>query len=298
MDRVDTRQLEYFVTVAQERSFTQAAARLNAVQSTVSAGVAALEKDLRYAVLTRSTRRVELTPQGAELLPIAERILADERKIRSIGGDQGETLRGRIRIGTLTSLEWLDLPGRLGAFHRQHPDVKLSLAQRPRGSSDIARDLRAGRLDVGLVGFDAAELADLAPIVLQDTPFVAMLPPTHPLATETTISLAALARDGFVDVPTGFGNRTMVDRYLAAQGVRRSVLVEVPDLTTVPDYVRAGLGVAVVPRPSGEARGVVIRGLAEPLRWQLCLVSSPKARDNEAVRQLLRVLGRRELKAG
>lgn len=295
---MDTRQLEYFVTVAQERSFTQAAARLNAVQSTVSAGVAALEKDLRYAVLARSTRRVELTPQGAELLPIAERILGEERRIRAIGGDQGAALRGRIRIGTLTSLEWLDVPGRLGAFHRRHPDVKLSLAQRPRGSSDIARDLRAGRLDVGLVGFDATELEDLAPIVLQDVPFVAMLPPTHPLATESAVSIAALARDSFVDVPTGFGNRIMVDRFLAGQGVRRSVLVEVPDLATVSDYVRSGLGVAVVPRPSGEARGVVIRELAEQLRWQLCLVSSPKARDSGAVQELLRVLGERQPTAG
>lgn len=291
---MDTRQLEYFVTVAQERSFTQAAARLNAVQSTVSAGVAALERDLRYAVLTRSTRRVELTPQGAELLPTAERILADERRIRAIGGDQDTTLRGRIRIGTLTSLEWLDVPGRLGAFHRRHPDVKLSLAQRPRGSSDIARDLRAGRLDVGLVGFDAAELQDLAPVVLQDSAFVAMLPPEHPLAAESTVSMISLARDEFVDVPPGFGNRMMVDRFLAARGVRRSVLVEVPDLATVPDYVRAGLGVAVVPRPSEEARGVVIRTLTEPLRWQLCLVSSPKARDSDAVQELLRVLGAQE----
>lgn len=291
---MDTRQLEYFVTVAQESSFTQAAARLNAVQSTVSAGVAALEKDLRYAVLTRSTRRVELTPQGAELLPTAQRILADEQRIRAIGGDQDTTLRGRIRIGTLTSLEWLDVPGRLGAFHRRHPDVKLSLAQRPRGSSDIARDLRAGRLDVGLVGFDAAELQDLAPVVLQDSAFVVMLPPEHPLAAESTVSMISLARDEFVDVPPGFGNRMMVDRFLAARGVRRSVLVEVPDLATVPDYVRAGLGVAVVPQPSEEAPGVVIRTLTEPLRWQLCLVSSPKARDSDAVQELLRVLGAQE----
>lgn len=295
---METRQLEYFVTVAQERSFTQAAARLNAVQSTVSAGVAALEKDLRYAVLTRSTRRVELTPQGAELLPVAERILADERKIRSIGGEQDATLRGRIRIGTLTSLEWLDVPGRLGDFHRRHPDVKLSLAQRPRGSSDIARDLRAGRLDVGLVGFDAVDLQDLAPVVLQDIPFVALLPRAHPRAQAAVVSIRELVREAFVDVPPGFGNRLLVDRYLAAQGLRRSVLAEVPDLATVPDYVRAGLGVAVIPRPADAGRGVVIRELEEALRWQLCLVSSPKARNSDAVQELLRVLGDRQRNAG
>lgn len=295
---MDTRQLEYFVTVAQERSFTQAAARLNAVQSTVSAGVAALEKELRYAVLVRSTRRVELTPEGAELLPISERILAEVAKVRVIGGEGGAVLRGRIRIGTLTSLEWLDVPGRLGDFHRRHPNVKLSLAQRPRGSSDIARDLRAGRLDVGLVGFDAVDLEDLAPVVLQDIPFVALLPPSHPQAQAAVVSVRDLVREAFVDVPPGFGNRLLVDRYLAAQGLRRSVLAEVPDLATVPDYVRAGLGVAVVPRPAGGVSGVVIRELAEPLRWQLCLVSSPNARDSDAVRELLRVLGDRQRNAG
>lgn len=288
---MDTRQLEYFVTVAQERSFTQAAARLNAVQSTVSAGVAALEKELRYAVLLRSTRRVELTPEGAQLLPIAERILADEQRMRAIGGNPVASLSGRIRFGTLTSLGWLDIPGRLGDFHRRHPDVKLSLTQRPRGSSDIVRDLRAGRLDAGLVGLEAREVDDLAPAVLQDVRFVAMLPRSHPGAGDAVVSIRDLAHEPFVDVPPGFGNRLQVDRFLASQSLRRSVLAEVPDLTTVPDYVRAGLGIAVVPEPEGgPPAGVVIRPLQEKLRWQLCLVSSPQARDTPAVQALLRVL--------
>lgn len=291
---METRQLEYFVTVARERSFTQAAARLNAVQSTVSAGVAALEKELRYAVLLRSTRRVELTPEGAQLLPIAERILADERRMRAIGGNPVASLSGRIRFGTLTSLGWLDIPGRLGDFHRRHPDVKLSLTQRPRGSSDIVRDLRAGRLDAGLVGLEAREVEDLAPAVLQDVRFVAMLPRSHPRAGDAVVSLRDLAHEPFVDVPPGFGNRLQVDRFLASQSLRRSVLAEVPDLTTVPDYVRAGLGIAVVPEPEGgPAAGVVIRPLQEKLRWQLCLVSSPQARDTPAVQALLRVLSAR-----
>lgn len=288
---METRQLEYFVAVAHELSFTQAAASLAAAQSTVSAGISALENDLGYPVLTRSTRRVELTPQGTELLPIAERILHDHSRVRALRGDAPARLRGRIRIGTLTSLEWLDLPGRLGDFHRRHPDVKLSLAQRPRGSSDIARDLRAGRLDVGLVGFDAADLEDLAPHVLQDTTFVALLPRSHPHAGRAVVSLRKLAREPFVDVPPGFGNRVLVDRYLASQGLRRSVLAEVPDLTTVPDYVGAGLGVAVVPQQDfASSPAFAVRPIEEPLRWQLCLVSSPRARDSDAVQELLRVL--------
>lgn len=295
---MDTRQLEYFVAVAEERSFTQAAARLNAVQSTVSAGIAALEKELQYAVFSRSTRRVELTAQGVELLPIAERILADESRIRSLGGDREIRLKGRIRIGTLTSLGWLDLPARLGDFHRRHPAVQVSMAQRPRGTSDIIRDLRAGRMDVGLVGTDASEVPDLAPLVLQDVPFVAMLPRAHPRAADPAVSILAIAHDEFVDVPPGFGNRVILDRFLAAHGVRRSVQVEVPDLGTVPDYVRAGLGVAVVPQPGDDATGVAILPLEEQVRWQLCLVSSSRARESPAVRTLLEVLGDRRHHSG
>ncbi|WP_265442779.1 LysR family transcriptional regulator [Flexivirga meconopsidis] len=287
---METRQLEYFVAVAQERSFTRAAERLTAVQSTVSAGVAALEKELRYAVFVRSTRRVELTALGAELLPMAEQMLEGERRIRALAGEAGAGLTGRIRMGTVSNLAWLDLPARLGEFHREHPGVQLSMVHRPRGSTDIVRDLRAGRLDIGLVGLAPEELTDLAPVVIDDSPLVAVLPRGHRLAGRSRIDLADLAEEPFVDMPQGFGNRLAVERYLREQKLRRRVVVEVPDLATVPEYVGAGLGVAVVPDQGLTGTGVVIRPLTAQLHWRMSVVSTQAARGIPAVDALLRVL--------
>jgi DNA-binding transcriptional LysR family regulator len=72
---MELRQLEYFVAVAGERSFTRAAQRLHVVQSAVSAAITALEKDLRVVLLERNARRVQLTEAGEALLPEAQAVL-------------------------------------------------------------------------------------------------------------------------------------------------------------------------------------------------------------------------------
>lgn len=290
---MDLRQLEYFVAVAQERSFTRAAARLDAVQSTVSAGVAALERELRCVLFVRSTRRVSLTTTGAELLPYAQQILTTGRQMSAVAADAHGGLRGRIRMGTLTNLSRLDLPTRLGVFQHRYPAVQLSMVQRPRGSSDIVRDLRAGRLDVGLLGLSTVGLEDLDPIVLLDVPFVAVLPIGHPLASEEQVRLQDLVDERFVDVPKGFGNRLVVDDWLSAHQLRRQVHLEVPDLSLIPNYVAAGLGIAVVPeQPDPSLTGLAVRPLIPELRWQLCVASAPESRALPAVQALLAELRR------
>ncbi|KTS76931.1 hypothetical protein NS183_18715, partial [Microbacterium testaceum] len=74
---METRLLEYLVTVADERNVTAAAARLFAAQSTVSAGLASLERDLGVRLFERSTKAVRPTPAGEALLPLARALLAD-----------------------------------------------------------------------------------------------------------------------------------------------------------------------------------------------------------------------------
>jgi DNA-binding transcriptional LysR family regulator len=98
-----------------------------------------------------------------------------------------------------------------------------------------------------------------------------------------------LAGERFVDMLRGFGNRTSVDRAFDLEGLPRRVQVEVPDLTTVPEYVRAGLGVAVVPElDEEETPGVTRLRLADSdLTWTLSAITLSGKRPSRAVTALL-----------
>lgn len=286
---METRHIEFFVAVAEELNFTRAAARVNAVQSTVSAGIASLEREVGASLFRRSTRRVELTAEGADLLPHARNLLASAESIRDVGHQARGGLRGRVRMGLITNLDMLDVPGALGWFHAEHPLVELSLVVRPRGSSDIVADVRAGRLDLGYSGVPPVSGLRHTHVLAQR--FVAVLPIDHRLADSSTPAISDLIDDPFIDMPVGFGTRLLLERHLDAAGLVRKVAVEIPDLGAVADYVAAGLGIAIVPSHSVAGRtDVVVVPLREEIVWELFLVSRETARPNRAVDALIRYL--------
>ena len=98
IDVVELRHLEYFVAVAEERNFTRAAARLNIVQSAVSAAIKSLERELGAPLLERTSKRVALTDAGLALLPKARATLDAARDAREAVDEVRGGLRGTLRI--------------------------------------------------------------------------------------------------------------------------------------------------------------------------------------------------------
>ncbi|WP_432884465.1 LysR family transcriptional regulator [Kribbella sp. CA-245084] len=299
---MDSRQLEYFVAVAEELSFTRAAQRLFTVQSTVSAAVRALETDLKTTLFDRSTRRVALSAAGQALLPEAKAALEALDRARAAVEEASTGLRGNVRIGTLARLNMVNMAELLGAFHRKYPLVEVQVATSPTGSTGLADDVRHGRLDVALLGLPKPEMGGLDVRDIATVPFVALLPASHPLAGRTRhtkphgmpgVRLEELAGERFVDMPPGFGNRKMVDRAFDTIGMPRRIQVEVPELTTIPDYVRVGLGVAVVPdlelAEEPDVAKVPIKGTE--LTWTLSVATAAGRRPSRAVTALLDLIG-------
>ncbi|MCU1421055.1 MAG: hypothetical protein JWN36_706 [Microbacteriaceae bacterium] len=289
---METRQLEYFVAVAEELSFTRAADRLFAVQSTVSAGIAALERELSATLFDRSTRRVSLTGEGESLLPQARAAIEAIDRVRSSVGPGGG-IRGRLRVGIFSALNFADLPGLFSEYRARNPLVDLQLVASPTGSTGLGDDVRRGRIDVAFMGLPTEELGDFTVLELARSEFVAVLPAGHPLAGRASVRLADLARDPWVDAPEGFGNRIALERALASAGLSRAVTVQVSDLGDVPRFVAAGLGVAALPRLTYQANaGVSVVPLVRPaVEWTFSAVSRPQA--SPAVAALLALLGER-----
>ncbi|OUE08561.1 HTH-type transcriptional regulator BenM [Clavibacter michiganensis] len=288
--RMETRQLEFLIAVVEESGFTRAARRLHATQSTVSASVQALERSLGTVLLDRSTSPVSLTAAGERLLPLARAAVAAADRVSSEARDSGRELRGRVRLGVFASIDLIGLPRLLGRFHAAHPAVDLQLVTSPEGTRGLADDLAAGRLDIAFVGLPPGDLPRLRLETVREVPTVLLLAPGHRLADRARIRVRDLVDEMFVDTPPGFGNRVHADRLLAAHDVGRRVGIEVADLTAVPAYVEAGLGVALVPLLADPGRCAVHRvpGLDAP--WLLSLAVRRHAVLEPAARALLSAL--------
>jgi DNA-binding transcriptional LysR family regulator len=290
---METRQLEYFVAVAEELNFTRAAARVFAVQSTVSAGIRALEADVGAALFLRSTKSVALTPAGEVLLPEARLALEAVDRVRSAAAASTAGIRGRLRVGIFTNIGFVDLPALFGEFHALHPLVDLQLGASASGSTGLADDVRRGRVDLAFMGLPARDLAGLDVLVLAQTRFVAVLPQGHPLAARGGVTMHDLAEERFVDSPDGFGNRVVIERAFAEAGITRVVSTVVSDLGEIPRFVAADLGVAVVPALGlTPPAGTVAVPLVDPdVAWSLSVAS--RANPSPAVSALLGLLAAR-----
>ena len=251
---MEFRQLEHFLAIAEEGSFTQAARRVHLSQSALSISIRALERDLGSRLFERNPREVALSDAGHALLPEARRILSDVEAARSAVGDVGSGLRGVLRIGLMQALPLIDLAEIIAQYHKERPLVEIRPRAAAGGSAELAQDLRAGELDVAFVALPG-KWAGLALTPLAADPIRLVCRPDHPLAGRTSVTIAELGGEEFVDFPVGFGTRAYVDREFVLAGVNRTVAVEVPDLSAVVELARAGLGLAALPLSLLPARG-------------------------------------------
>ena len=147
---MEFRHLRYFVAVAEELSFTRAAAVLHVAQSAVSAQIHLLEDSVGVVLLERNSRRVELTGAGHIFLRGAKKIITDLEEIAKQARRIGRAETGHLAIGFIgaQSHEWMPLV--LRRFRREYPDVEVTLTEMV--PSVQLEALSTHRLDLGVVG--------------------------------------------------------------------------------------------------------------------------------------------------
>jgi DNA-binding transcriptional LysR family regulator len=246
---VELRQLATFVAVAEEGSFTRAADRLHVVQSAVSAGVRKLEDELEASLFDRSTHHVKLTDSGRALLPEARATLAAAQAARDAVDEAQGGLRGKVVLGTMQAqgMRAIDLAGLLSAFRAGHPGVEVAI-RHSGGSTEMAREVVDGRLDLAFVALPGGAPPGLELIPLASEPIVLAVAAGHPLARRARVELASLHGQTLVDLPAGWGIRMAVDRSFAAAGVTRSIAFEVNDTATMVELIRNALAIGMLPR--------------------------------------------------
>jgi DNA-binding transcriptional LysR family regulator len=268
---VELRQLEYFVAVARHGNFGRAAAAVYVTQPALSQQVRRLEAELGLALLRRTSRGVELTPAGEDLLVRAEAVLAGVADARGAMDEHAGVQRGAVRVAA--TADALKLPEALAAFHREHPGVRLAL--RHASATEALALLRSGAVDLAVlpVGTEADGL-DVTP--LAEEPLRAIAAPDDPFDA-AVVHLEELGGRAFVLGEPGTALRETVMAACAAVGFSPVPLLEVGDPATVRFLVNAGLGVSLVPASWLAQPGppVAIATLADPApQHRLSLVTA------------------------
>jgi DNA-binding transcriptional LysR family regulator len=293
---MELHQLEYFVAVAEEASFTRAASRVHVAQPGVSAQVRRLESELGQQLLDRSGRSVRLTEVGSAVLPFARAALDAVANARLAVDDLAGLVRGQVTVGMVSGCALPALAELLAGFHDRHPGVAIALVED--NSDRLVERLRDGRLDLALIGWAEQTPADIDSVVLVDEELVAVVAPGHPLAAAGAgadvragagagaITIRQLRDLPLVSLPRGTGVRAALDAACAAAGFTPRIVFEASALPMVVELAGRGLGLAVVPASIPNGPGIL--RLTDPQlrsRLELAWPSAPAA--NPAARALI-----------
>jgi DNA-binding transcriptional LysR family regulator len=288
---MDLRQLTHFVAVAEERQFTRAATRLHVVQSTLSASIGGLERELGTSLLIRNSRRVELTSAGRALLPAARRALAAAEDARAAVDAVRGLLSGHLAIGAVQALSLVDLSSLLARYHRHYPGISLTLYHST--IDGLVRGTVDGDLDLAFVNrpFDSRRVNEL---LLGAESLVLAVSRDDPLARERVVALTDLEHRDFVGCPKEFTIRTRVDTSCAAVGLHHNICCETDTLSDLVDLVRGGLGVAFLPPSIVKNADRVVAVRTEPaIPWELAVVTSSERPPAQAAAAFLDMLRER-----
>ncbi|MFD4628307.1 LysR family transcriptional regulator [Streptomyces sp. NPDC058284] len=289
-------QLHYFVAVAETRHFTRAAEEVHVSQPSLSQQIRALERELGAELFSRARGNITLTDAGEALLPLARRILADADTARIEVQELAQLRRGRIRLGATPSVCTGLLPDVLRAFHDRHPGIQLLIEEG--GSHDLVRELARGALDLALVVLPLPSPSPaLTTVELLREDLVVVSAP-HARRLGDAVRIADLQGERLVMFRHGYDLRELTVAACRAEGFEPEFAVEGGEMDAVLGFVRAGLGVAVVPRMVAERSGPDLRmtPLARPsLHRTIALAHRSDVAPPRAARELQRMLLERDL---
>ncbi|MET8028596.1 LysR family transcriptional regulator [Streptomyces avermitilis] len=241
---MELRQLEYFVAVAEEQNFTRAAGRVHISQSGVSAQIRQLERELGAELFDRSARTATLTVAGKAALEHARAALAAAGAVGQAVGDVTDLIRGQLTVGMVIGCTLTPLFDALSVFHRAHPGVAISLLEE--NSDRLVEGVRAGTVDLALVGTATATPDGLEALTIISERLVAAVPTGHPLAKQRRVTLRELVTYPIVCMPPGTGLRSVFDRACAAQSLQPAVALQASAADAIADLAARGLGVAIL----------------------------------------------------
>ena len=244
-------ELKYIVAVAREKHFGKAAEACRVAQPTLSVAIKNLEKELQVKLFERNANEVTVTPLGEEIIRQAQSVLEQAESIREIARRGKDPLAGSLRLGVIYTIGPYLLPDLVRQMIARTPQMPLMLQEN--FTVKLLDALRTGEIDCAILAEPFPD-TNLAVAPLYDEPFMAAVPSSHPLATQSSVTVDDIKKETMLLLGTGHCFRDHVLEVCpefarfssSAEGIQRSF--EGSSLETIKHMVAAGMGITLVPR--------------------------------------------------
>lgn len=288
---MELNQLETFLAVAEEHSFSRAAVRLHRTQPAVSQVIRKLEEDVGETLFDRAARDGSLTASGVLLRDYALRLLALRREASSALGELKSLERGRLQLAANEYTCMYLLPA-IDAFRRESPNVSVAVHRML--ASRIPDELNLRTFELGVVSF-RPDPEQFRTIAVYGDSLDLIVSPQHPLARSKRVSITDLGSELFVAHNVASPLRRKVIETFQRYRTPLNMAIELPTIEAIKRFVAMGNGVALVPHLSvaGELEtGVLVRVPVDELEMKrvLRLVHRKQATLSYAAKAFLRTL--------
>jgi LysR family transcriptional regulator, hydrogen peroxide-inducible genes activator len=238
--------LRAFVAVAKAQHFGSAATTLGVSQSTLSQALAALETGLDTHLVERSTRRVRVTPEGMQLLPLAQAVVDAVEAFTAAAAGTSDPLQGSMRLGMIPTVAPYVLPTVLAGLAKQLPALSLRVIEDQ--TERLLTALREGALDAALIALPA-DAGGVTAVPIYEEDFLLAVPPGHPLSGKHRVPAATLAQLPLLLLDEGHCLRDQALDVCQKAGVRAELAdTRAASLATAVQCVTGGLGVTLIPQ--------------------------------------------------
>lgn len=253
--------LKAFISVADCASFSIAAERLYLTQPAVSKRIAALESALDTTLFDRIGRKIHLTESGEVLLPVARSICGDLNRIQQTIASLGETVAGKLSIGTSHHIGLHRLPTLLREFTARYPQVEMDLHFMD--SEDACAAVEANSLELAIITLPENPYPRVHTELIWKDPLLIATDLQHPLTRKKNPKPADLADYPAIVPSLDTVTRQVLDKALLPFGIKPRVAMETNYIETIKMMVSVGLGWGAIPKTmvSEDLATIPIKGL-------------------------------------
>jgi DNA-binding transcriptional LysR family regulator len=291
---VELRQLGQFLAVVEAGSFTAAAARLYMAQSSLSASILGLERELGTELFVRGRRGADLTDAGDALLEPARAAIGDAERARDAVAEVKGLVRGTVRVATVPAPTRVDVVETVRSFQERYPGVRVHILHD--GARDLVGLVAEGQVDLAITPLTHRTSPALHFEPLLSTPLVVVCPKGHRLGGMRDLDVRELLGEPIIDFPRGWWIRELFDRMLGERHQRREVRLEVNEWGGVLAMVQRGVGISYGPRACLDDAGfddVAVATLADAPPWEMGIATKDEALRGAAGRAFLDAYRRR-----
>jgi DNA-binding transcriptional LysR family regulator len=237
-------QLEFFLQVIAEGSFSKAADAVGRTQPAISIAIRRLEEEVGAPLFDRSQKTPTLTEAGRRIQDYAQRILTLRDQARGAVAELRELKRGLVRVGANESTSLYLLPQVILSFREKHPDVKVEIYRHV--SERLPREVIERNVDFAVLAFEPTD-RDLESFCVLRDELSLILNPEHPLAGRGEVTVEELGRESFLAHNVRTASRNKVVEVFAEHHTPLNITLELATVETIKRFVQLNVGLAFVP---------------------------------------------------